>query len=313
MAALPDLAGLYAALGMPVNLDGLAIEDVQAERSEVGEEGAQILVRGTIRNVSGGELPIPALAASFYDAARHARRLARLRPAGAPHGGRRAGAVSAGDSRCSATGGGDRHKVPPAGAAAGRRRGRNGGTMTEADQKAVRPIFSAEEIAARVVRVAREIAASEPKRLLAIIVLKGGFVFAADLVRALALEGVRLEIEFISLSSYGSGTKSTGEVRVVRDIEVPVAGRDVLIIDDVLDSGLTLKFARDLMQGRGARRVAIAAMIDKPAGRRAPIEADYVGFTCPDYFVVGYGMDAGHAYRELPFVGVLESTADKAG
>jgi hypoxanthine phosphoribosyltransferase len=185
--------------------------------------------------------------------------------------------------------------------------------MNEADLKAVRPIFSAEEIAACVVRVAREIAASEPKRLLAIIVLKGGFVFAADLVRALALEGVRLEIEFISLSSYGSGTKSTGEVRVVRDIEVPVAGRDVLIIDDVLDSGLTLKFARDLMQGRGARRVAIAAMIDKPAGRRAPIEADYVGFTCPDYFVVGYGMDAGHAYRELPFVGVLESTADKAG
>jgi hypoxanthine phosphoribosyltransferase len=181
--------------------------------------------------------------------------------------------------------------------------------MIEAS-KTVRPLFSAEEIAGRVRALAQDIAASEPRDLLAVIVLKGGFVFAADLVRALAQHGVRLEIEFISLSSYGSRLKSSGEVRVVRDIEVPVAGRDVLIIDDVLDSGLTLKFARDLMAARGARRAAIAAMIDKPAGRRAEIEADYVGFTCPDYFVVGYGMDAGHAYRELPFVGVLESTAE---
>jgi hypoxanthine phosphoribosyltransferase len=175
--------------------------------------------------------------------------------------------------------------------------------------EAVKPLFSAEEIAARVEGLAAEIAASEPRALLAIIVLKGGFVFGADLVRALARQGVSLEIEFISLSSYGSRMKTSGEVRVVRDIEVEVSGRDVLIIDDVLDSGLTLKFARDLMASRGARRASIAAMIDKPAGRRAEISADYVGFTCPDYFVVGYGMDAGHAYRELPFVGVLESTA----
>jgi hypoxanthine phosphoribosyltransferase len=152
------------------------------------------------------------------------------------------------------------------------------------------------------------LAASEPQALLAVIVLKGGFVFGADLVRALALEGVRLEIEFISLSSYGTSQKTSGEVRIVRDIEVQVAGRDVLIIDDVLDSGLTLKFARDLMLSRGARRAAIAAMVNKPEGRRAEIEADYVGFTCPNYFVVGYGMDAAHAWRELPHIGVLEST-----
>lgn len=177
----------------------------------------------------------------------------------------------------------------------------------------VRLLFDEDEIAARVAVLAGEIAASEPQALLAIIVLKGGFVFGADLVRALAGNNVRLEIEFISLSSYGSRQKTSGEVRVVRDIEVPVAGRDVLIIDDVLDSGLTLKFARDLMASRGARRAAIAVMIDKPAGRRAEIEADYVGFTCPDYFVVGYGMDAAHAYRELPFVGVLEPAAADAG
>ena len=184
--------------------------------------------------------------------------------------------------------------------------------MTDPDRRTVRPLVTAEEIAGRVVAMAGEIAGSEPEGLLAVIVLKGGFVFGADLVRALADEGVRLEIEFISLSSYGSRMKTSGEVRVVRDIEVEVAGRDVLIIDDVLDSGLTLKFARDLMRSRGARRARIAAMIDKPAGRRAEIAADYVGFTCPDYFVVGYGMDAAHAYRELPFVGVLES-AEGAG
>ncbi len=177
----------------------------------------------------------------------------------------------------------------------------------------VKPLFSAEEIATRVATLASEIAASEPKRLLAIIVLKGGFMFAADLVRELALNNVRLEIEFISLSSYGTRQRTSGEVRVVRDIEVEVAGRDVLIIDDVLDSGLTLKFARDLMLTRGARRAAIAVMVNKPAGRRAQIEADYVGFTCPDYFVVGYGMDAAHAWRELPFVGVFESTPGGAG
>jgi hypoxanthine phosphoribosyltransferase len=185
--------------------------------------------------------------------------------------------------------------------------------MSGSGEGGIKPLFSAGEIAARVTELAREIAASEPKGLLVVIVLKGGFVFGADLVRALALQHVRLEIEFISLSSYGSGRQTSGEVRVVRDIEVPVAGRDVLIVDDVLDSGLTLKFARDLMSGRGARRTAIAVMVDKPEGRRAEISADYVGFTCPNYFVVGYGMDAAHAWRELPYVGVVDSTPKGAG
>lgn len=180
--------------------------------------------------------------------------------------------------------------------------------MRKTIPEGIRELFSAEEIAARVDQLAADIAASEPQSLLAVIVLKGGFVFGADLARALAQRGVRLEIEFISLSSYGSRMHSSGEVRIVRDIEVEVAGRDVLIIDDVLDSGLTLKFARELMTTRGARRAAIAAMINKPEGRKVEIDADYVGFTCPDYFVVGYGMDAGHAYRELPFVGVVTGT-----
>ena len=177
----------------------------------------------------------------------------------------------------------------------------------------VRPLFSEEQIAERIIGLADEIAASEPKRLLVVIVLIGGFVFGADLVRALARVGVEMEIEFISLASYGTGTKTSGEVRVRRDIGVEVSGRDVLIVDDVLDSGLTLKFARELITSRGARRTSIAVMVNKPEGRQTQIEADYVGFTCPNYFVVGYGMDAGHAYRELPYVGVLESTEKEAG
>lgn len=187
------------------------------------------------------------------------------------------------------------------------------GAGTDSHGTPVRPIFSAQEIAGRVTALAHEIAESEPSRLLVVIVLKGGFVFGADLVRALALEGVGLEIEFISLASYGSQLETSGEVQVRRDIEVAVSGRDVLIVDDVLDSGLTLRFARDLMRSRGARRASIAVMIDKPEGRRAEIEADYVGFTCPNYFVVGYGMDAAHAWRELPYVGVLEPTSSEAG
>jgi hypoxanthine phosphoribosyltransferase len=177
----------------------------------------------------------------------------------------------------------------------------------------VRQLYSADEIADRITRLADEIAAARPNRLLVVIVLKGGFVFGADLVRALAPLGVQLEIEFISLASYGSRLETSGEVQVRRDIEVAVSGRDVLIIDDVLDSGLTLKFARELMQNRGASRVSVAVMVDKPEGRRTEIAADYVGFTCPNYFVVGYGMDAAHAWRELPYVGVLETAADDAG
>ncbi len=174
----------------------------------------------------------------------------------------------------------------------------------------VEPLYSQHEIAGRVKAIGEAIAASGPENLLVIVVLKGGFVFAADLVRALSDNGVQLEVEFISLSSYGSDLNSSGEVRILRDIGCPVADRDVLIVDDVLDSGLTLRFAKDLMVGRGAKRVALTALVDKPEGRSVKIAADYVGFTCPDYFVVGYGMDAGHAHRELPFIGVVNMTDD---
>jgi hypoxanthine phosphoribosyltransferase len=136
-------------------------------------------------------------------------------------------------------------------------------------------------------------------------VLKGSFVFAADLIRAFHAAGLAPEVEFISVSSYGAGTTG-GELRVLRDLDTDVAGRDVLLIDDILESGRTIGYVRDLLLSRGAHRVGIAVLLDKPGKRATAIEADHVGFVCPDYFVVGYGMDVGHAFRELPYVGVIE-------
>ncbi|WEK50615.1 MAG: hypoxanthine phosphoribosyltransferase [Candidatus Kaistia colombiensis] len=172
--------------------------------------------------------------------------------------------------------------------------------------RSIRVLYDIPEIAARNAELAAEIAASGYRDLLVISILKGSFVFAADLIRALHEAGMAPEVEFISLSSYGAGTTSSGSVRVVKDIESEVAGRDVLLIDDILESGRTLDFARKLMLERGAARVGIAVLLDKPGKRATEITAEHVGFNCPDLFVVGYGMDVAHAFRELPFVGVVE-------
>ena len=176
--------------------------------------------------------------------------------------------------------------------------------MTE---PAIRTLFDEGAMASRTRAMAGEIAAADPRELLAVAVLKGSFMFAADLLRALHRAGLAPQVEFVHLSSYGTGTESSGTVRVVRDIDSDVAGRDVLLIDDILESGRTLAFARDLLLGRGARRVLVAVMLEKPGKRAVPMQADFVGFTCPDLFVVGYGMDAAHRFRELPFIGVVEA------
>lgn len=174
--------------------------------------------------------------------------------------------------------------------------------------KSIDVLFSAEAIARRNTELAVEITARDTSDLLVISVLKGSFIFAADLIRALHEAGCAPEVEFIFISSYGAGTVS-GEVRVLRDIDNEVTGRDVLLIDDILESGKTLSFARGLMLARGAKSCAIAVLLDKRMRRKADIEADYVGFDCPDHFVVGYGMDVGHAFRELPFVGIVNGDA----
>lgn len=174
--------------------------------------------------------------------------------------------------------------------------------------KVIEPLFSAEQIAERNLALARDIAAAPRRDLLVISILKGSFIFAADLIRALHAAGLAPEVEFITLSSYGKGTQSQG-VRVIKDIDSDVAGRDVLLIDDILESGNTLRFARELMTERGAANVMIAVLLDKRSRRKGTLDADFVGFECPDYFVVGYGMDVAYAFRELPFVGVVTGEA----
>ena len=178
--------------------------------------------------------------------------------------------------------------------------------MPKVRGRSIRVLFDAATIARRNAEIAGEIAAAGYENLLVISVLKGSFVFAADLIRALHDAGLSPEVEFITLSSYRTGTTSAGEVTVLRDIESDVVGRDILIIDDILESGRTIGYAKRKMLERGARRVGVAVLLDKPGKRAVPIEADHVGFTCPDLFVVGYGMDVAHDFRELPFVGVVE-------
>jgi hypoxanthine phosphoribosyltransferase len=163
----------------------------------------------------------------------------------------------------------------------------------------IRTLFSAETIAERVESLARE----SPRDLVIVAILKGSFIFAADLIRALHREGLRPEIDFIFLASYGEGTVSSGMVRILRDVEIALAGRAVVIVDDILDSGRTLDFAKALLEGRGARGVKTCVLIDKDVPRVAAIVPDFVGFRCPPVFVVGYGMDLAHRYRELPFIG----------
>jgi hypoxanthine phosphoribosyltransferase len=177
--------------------------------------------------------------------------------------------------------------------------------MDDAVPARVEIIFSATAIAERIEGLAANIAGAGLDDLLAVAVLKGSFVFAADLIRALHRVGLSPEVDFISLSSYRAGTRSLGRIEILRDIETDVRDRNVLLIDDILESGRTLAFAKDLIMARGAARVLSCVLLDKPVARAANITADMRAFECPNVFVVGYGMDLAHRFRELPFVGRL--------
>lgn len=164
-------------------------------------------------------------------------------------------------------------------------------------------IFPADLINERIRELASEIARVRPQNLLIVAVLKGSFVFAADLIRAMQAVGLKPEVDFITLSSYRDATRSTGKVAILRDLDLDVSERDVLLVDDILESGRTLAFAKDLISARGACSISTCVLLDKPGKRNAEIEADFKAFDCPDVFVVGYGMDLAYRYRELPFVG----------
>lgn len=138
---------------------------------------------------------------------------------------------------------------------------------------------------------------------LVICVLKGAFIFMSDLVKNM---NIPLELDFMAVSSYGKATKSSGVVKILKDLDAPIEGRDVLIVEDIIDSGLTLSYLIDVLERRNASSIKVVTLFDKPARRTVELEADYRGFIIPDAFVVGYGLDYAEQYRNLPFVGVLK-------
>lgn len=178
--------------------------------------------------------------------------------------------------------------------------------MSKAEMKPdIEILFASADIAKRNEELAEEIAATMGSDILVIAVLKGSFVFAADLIRALHHAGVNPQIDFMALSSYGDKTVSSGSVVITRDIVDTVKGRKVLLIDDILESGRTMAFATEELLDRGAATVKTCLMLDKKGKRVSDFEADFVGFDCPDLFVVGYGLDYAHYYRELPYIGYI--------
>jgi hypoxanthine phosphoribosyltransferase len=165
-------------------------------------------------------------------------------------------------------------------------------------------LFSEEEIQLKVRELGKQISLDYAGRnLLVICVLKGAFIFMADLVKSM---DVPLELDFMAVSSYGVSTKSSGVVKIIKDLDIPVEGRDVMIVEDIIDSGLTLSYLIDVLERRNALSIAVVTLFDKPARRTVDLEPDYKGFTLPDAFVVGYGLDYAEKYRNLPYIGVLK-------
>jgi hypoxanthine phosphoribosyltransferase len=167
-------------------------------------------------------------------------------------------------------------------------------------------LFSAAAIQQRVADLAAAVAADYgPGELAAVAVLKGSYAFVTDLARELVRHRVRLVVDYLRLSSYGAGTESRGAVQVHQDLARPLRDRRVLLVDDILDTGLTLLTARDLLLRHGARDVRTCVLLDKPSRRQFAVRPDYVGFTVDDVFVVGYGLDFDGQYRNLPHIAAL--------
>lgn len=165
-------------------------------------------------------------------------------------------------------------------------------------------LITEEEIRAKINEIAGQLTNEYAGRFpLAVGVLKGAMPFMSDLLKRV---DTYLEMDFMDVSSYGRSTTSSGEVKILKDLNTPVEGRDILIIEDIIDSGLTLSYLVELFRYRKANSIKIVTLLDKPSGRKADIEADYVGFVVPNAFVVGYGLDYAEKYRNLPYIGVLK-------
>ena len=165
-------------------------------------------------------------------------------------------------------------------------------------------LFSQEQLHTRVHEIAQEIQRDYAgKEIMLISVLRGSFIFMADLCRAIDLP---CAIDFLSVSSYGAGTTTSGEVRILKDLDSTLEGRDVLVVEDILDSGVTLSFLLKNLSARQPRSIRLCTLLDKPERRKVDIRPDYVGAVVPDEFIVGYGLDYAEKYRNLPFIGVLK-------
>ncbi|MCH2548183.1 MAG: hypoxanthine phosphoribosyltransferase [Alphaproteobacteria bacterium] len=169
----------------------------------------------------------------------------------------------------------------------------------------VNPLITEEQLRDRMESLAKEIAAGVEKEVMVISLLKGSFMFTADLIRALHKAGVRAQMDFMTLSSYGEGTESSGKVIMKSPLTEEITDKDVLVVDDILESGRTLQFAKKELKRLGAKSVKVAVLLEKPGKLAVDMEADFIGFTIPDKFVVGYGLDHANYYRELPYVGVV--------
>lgn len=166
------------------------------------------------------------------------------------------------------------------------------------------PLISRERIAARVAELGAQITKEYAgRRLVLLCVMKGSFMFAADLSRAIDLP---LRIEFLGVQSYLGGTRSTGVVQITQDLTQPIEGEDVLLVEDIVDSGLTVKYIMELLAPRRPNSLRLCALLHKPSGRQQAVAIDFLGFTVEDVFVVGYGLDHGQRYRNLPEIAVLD-------
>lgn len=165
-------------------------------------------------------------------------------------------------------------------------------------------LFSEEQLKNRVREIAQQITADyQGKEIMLISVLRGSFVFMADLCRAIDLP---CTVDFMAVSSYGKGTKSSGQVQITKDLSEDISDRHIIVVEDILDSGNTLSYLLQLLQARSPASVRLCTLLDKPSRRTKEVELHYSGFTIPDYFVVGYGLDYAEKYRNLPYIGILK-------
>jgi len=171
-------------------------------------------------------------------------------------------------------------------------------------QENIKILISTEQIRQRIAELGSELSrAYQGKELTVICVLKGSFIFCADLVRSLSLP---VRCEFISCSSYGNAKTSSGEVKLALDVSIPLDGKHIMIVEDIVDSGLTLKYIRELFAVRNPASIACCALLQKPDALKVDVKVDYTGFKIGNEFVVGYGLDYAQKYRELPYIGVLD-------